>query len=212
MDYHDQNAGKARLAVAKYAATAPQKAGTLFTNPGEWALRSVSSYTNLVSQVGLVTLESSSSQKADRSLAPCSRELSMLSPGILVALVYLRCMYSLLLFPSSLTSHIHPAPARLRASIPKLRRTRSLITPSFGKSTIPSPGNSTSRTQTNSFPMRTRVLVCFLSLGRGVNRVLLVISCNSSGPVQRFVIWSLLGIVSSEKTNRSTTGVSPTAP
>lgn len=34
MDYHDQNAGKARLAVIKYAATT-QKAGTLFINPGE---------------------------------------------------------------------------------------------------------------------------------------------------------------------------------
>lgn len=35
MDYHDPHAGKARLAVAKYAATAPQKVGTLFSNPGE---------------------------------------------------------------------------------------------------------------------------------------------------------------------------------
>jgi hypothetical protein len=35
MDYHDWHAGKARLAVIKYAATAPQKNGTLFINPGE---------------------------------------------------------------------------------------------------------------------------------------------------------------------------------
>lgn len=35
MDYHDQNAGKARLAVARYAATASQKIGTLFANPGK---------------------------------------------------------------------------------------------------------------------------------------------------------------------------------
>ena len=35
MDYHDSNAGKARLAVAKYAATTPQKVGTLFVNPGK---------------------------------------------------------------------------------------------------------------------------------------------------------------------------------
>ncbi|KAF9646745.1 alpha/beta-hydrolase [Thelephora ganbajun] len=34
MDYHDPRAGKARLAVARYAATAPQKLGTLFVNPG----------------------------------------------------------------------------------------------------------------------------------------------------------------------------------
>jgi len=34
MDYHDPHAGKARLAVAKYAATASPKAGTLFFNPG----------------------------------------------------------------------------------------------------------------------------------------------------------------------------------
>jgi len=34
MDYHDPHAGMARLAVAKYAATASQKAGTLFLNPG----------------------------------------------------------------------------------------------------------------------------------------------------------------------------------
>lgn len=35
MDYHDWQAGKARLAVIKYAATVPQKNGTLFVNPGE---------------------------------------------------------------------------------------------------------------------------------------------------------------------------------
>lgn len=35
MDYHDSSAGKARLAVAKYVATTPQKVGTLFVNPGE---------------------------------------------------------------------------------------------------------------------------------------------------------------------------------
>ena len=34
MDYHDPGAGEARLAVAKYAATASQKIGTLFINPG----------------------------------------------------------------------------------------------------------------------------------------------------------------------------------
>ena len=34
MDYHDPDAGKARLAVAKYAATASKKLGTLFANPG----------------------------------------------------------------------------------------------------------------------------------------------------------------------------------
>ena len=35
MDYHDWQVGKARLAVIKYAATVPQKNGTLFVNPGE---------------------------------------------------------------------------------------------------------------------------------------------------------------------------------
>ena len=34
MDYHDPDAGRARLAVAKYAATASQKVGALFINPG----------------------------------------------------------------------------------------------------------------------------------------------------------------------------------
>jgi hypothetical protein len=34
MDYHDSSAGTARLAVIKYAATAPKK-GTIFFNPGE---------------------------------------------------------------------------------------------------------------------------------------------------------------------------------
>ena len=34
MDYHDSSAGKARLAVAKYAATASKKLGSLFFNPG----------------------------------------------------------------------------------------------------------------------------------------------------------------------------------
>jgi len=34
MDYHDRSAGKARLAVIKYPATASKKQGTLFVNPG----------------------------------------------------------------------------------------------------------------------------------------------------------------------------------
>ena len=34
MDYFDSSAGKARLAVAKYRATVPNKKGTLFVNPG----------------------------------------------------------------------------------------------------------------------------------------------------------------------------------
>ena len=34
MDYFDSAAGKARLALVKYQATAPNKKGTLFTNPG----------------------------------------------------------------------------------------------------------------------------------------------------------------------------------
>ena len=35
MDYHDSSAGTARLAVIKYAATVPKKAGTIFFNPGD---------------------------------------------------------------------------------------------------------------------------------------------------------------------------------
>ena len=35
MDYHDNSAGTARLAVIKYAATAPKKLGTIFFNPGD---------------------------------------------------------------------------------------------------------------------------------------------------------------------------------
>ena len=35
MDYHDSSAGTARLAVIKYAATAPKKLGTIFLNPGD---------------------------------------------------------------------------------------------------------------------------------------------------------------------------------
>ena len=93
MDYQDQNAGKARLAVAKYAATATQKAGTIFINPGERTLRSVSPRTNLVSQVDLVTLGSRPSHGVGRILARFSRELSMSSPGILAALVTLQCTY-----------------------------------------------------------------------------------------------------------------------
>ena len=34
MDYHDHTAGHARLAVIKYSATASEKKGVLFTNPG----------------------------------------------------------------------------------------------------------------------------------------------------------------------------------
>ena len=34
MDYHDSSAGSARLAVAKYAATNPEKLGSIFFNPG----------------------------------------------------------------------------------------------------------------------------------------------------------------------------------
>lgn len=35
MDYHDSSAGTARLAVIKYAATVPEKKGTIFFNPGD---------------------------------------------------------------------------------------------------------------------------------------------------------------------------------
>ena len=35
MDYHDSSAGIARLAVTKYAATVPEKQGTIFFNPGD---------------------------------------------------------------------------------------------------------------------------------------------------------------------------------
>ena len=35
MDYHDSSAGTARLAVIKYAATASEKKGTVFFNPGD---------------------------------------------------------------------------------------------------------------------------------------------------------------------------------
>ena len=35
MDYHDSSAGMARLAVMKYAATVPEKKGTVFFNPGD---------------------------------------------------------------------------------------------------------------------------------------------------------------------------------
>ena len=34
MDYHDSTAGHARLAVIKYSATAYEKKGVLFVNPG----------------------------------------------------------------------------------------------------------------------------------------------------------------------------------
>lgn len=34
MDYHDNAAGHARLAVIKYSATADEKKGVLFANPG----------------------------------------------------------------------------------------------------------------------------------------------------------------------------------
>ena len=37
MDYHDSSAGSARLAVAKYSATASEKLGTIFFNPGDLA-------------------------------------------------------------------------------------------------------------------------------------------------------------------------------
>ena len=35
MDYHDSSAGTARLAVIKHAATASEKKGTIFFNPGD---------------------------------------------------------------------------------------------------------------------------------------------------------------------------------
>ena len=35
MDYHDSSAGAASLAVIKYAATVPEKKGTVFFNPGD---------------------------------------------------------------------------------------------------------------------------------------------------------------------------------
>ena len=41
MDYHDSSAGNARLAVAKYLATAPNKLGSVFFNPGNAIVSSV---------------------------------------------------------------------------------------------------------------------------------------------------------------------------
>ena len=40
MDYLDSSAGKARLAVVKYQATAVPKKGTLFVNPGAITIHS----------------------------------------------------------------------------------------------------------------------------------------------------------------------------
>ena len=44
MDYHDSSAGNARLAVAKYAATASKKLGSIFFNPGSQIHSSILSY------------------------------------------------------------------------------------------------------------------------------------------------------------------------
>jgi len=158
-----------------------------------------------------VALESVSLHKSDRTSARFSRELTILSPGILVVSVSSHCMYPLILSRPSLTYHFHLAPVRLHASIPNLRKMLSLTIPLSGQSTIPSPEGSTNRTKTNSFPARTRVLNCFSSLGQGVKMVPLGSSCNSSARVRLFVIWHLLGIPLLGKTSRLTIGVFPMA-
>ena len=64
MDYHDSSAGTARLAVIKYAATAPKKLGTIFFNPGDPPYPSFVPSANIPSpQVGPVVQDSSTFQR-----------------------------------------------------------------------------------------------------------------------------------------------------
>ena len=86
MDYHDSSAGNARLAVAKYAATASKKLGTIFFNPGmpiQPIVRGLSTNTQPL-QVDPVVRESKSSENSDNSLVKNLRVSSTSYPGILV--------------------------------------------------------------------------------------------------------------------------------
>ena len=80
MDYHDTSAGTARLAVIKYAATAPKK-GTIFVNPCDPPLPSFIPSTDI----------------PYRQVVPASRDSSSFQPPVLVR-------YSVKTFRVSMTS------------------------------------------------------------------------------------------------------------
>ena len=76
MDYHDNSAGTARLAVIKYAATVPNKAGTLFFNPGDPLRLPFVSSTNIQSlQVAPAVQDSTPSQRWEQNSAKLLRVL-----------------------------------------------------------------------------------------------------------------------------------------
>ena len=84
MDYHDSTAGTARLAVAKYAATAPKKLGTVFFNPGNPLHSSFLVPTNIpFLQVDPAVQESRASLYSVRSSARLLKAPTTLFPGIL---------------------------------------------------------------------------------------------------------------------------------
>ena len=87
LDYHDSSAGNARLAVAKYMATVPNKLGTLFFNPGNPSNKPIVHHLSAnprFIQADLVVQESMSLWVLARSLAKFLRVTMNSSPGILV--------------------------------------------------------------------------------------------------------------------------------
>ena len=73
MDYHDNSAGNARLAVIKYAATA-KKLGSVFSNPGNCFPYNLWSFFNTaLSQVDPGAQESRPLNLTDRRLAKYSK-------------------------------------------------------------------------------------------------------------------------------------------
>jgi len=98
MDYFDSAAGKARLAVAKYQATVPNKKGTLFLNPGAITtyagLDATTSYVETL-QVDLGGLVFGSCLSWEPISARASKDSTTSSLGTLAASVRTRCEFFL---------------------------------------------------------------------------------------------------------------------
>ena len=96
MDYFDPSAGKARLAVVKYQATAPDKKGTLFVNPGTVTTRDGRDEISYVEapQVDQEGPALSSSLPWELISAHTFEDNTILSLGTLVVSAPIRCEFS----------------------------------------------------------------------------------------------------------------------
>ena len=101
MDYFDSAVGKARVAVVKYQATAADKRGTLFVNPGTLAMGGAPDGVSHVEalQVALGSLGSSSCLPWELASARTFQGNTISSLGILVGSAPILCqLFSLSLW------------------------------------------------------------------------------------------------------------------